>query len=195
MVNILGIKFGRYILYELCCPVQPSDVVFDSDVQLVTRYDQLKKNTLGILRESMDRLLLNYTDLFVYFEDDFPLGMMWGHRGSCFIRGPGIPLFQDEETVYWFWIYTVPYARGKNIYKKLRNSFFSHYKEIKKFTALVEPDNAIMIGEMSKMGFVEAKRYFYVKFGDNSLLYEKCGKSQNSSIHLENGNRHKLLLI
>ena len=195
MVNILGITFGRYILYELYRPVQLCDLVFDSNVQLVTKYHQFKKNKLGILQESMDRLLQNSTDLFVYFEGDVALGMMWGHRGNCYIRGPGISLFQDEETIYWFWIYTAPEARGKNIYKTLRNTFFSHYNGINKFTALVEPANVIMRNEMSKMGFVETKRYIYVKCRDNSLQYVKCNKSQKNYIQLDKGNRHNLILI
>lgn len=195
MVNILGLKLGRYILYELSSTQHSCDTIYDNNVRLVTNIDQLKYNTLGIQPEAMDRLLQNNTELFVYIENDYPLGMMWGHRGSCYVRGPGIPLLQDKDTVYWFWVFTLPEARGKNVYKRLKNAFFNHYKDSKGFTALVEPSNSIMRREMNKIGFKETKQYFYIKLLNTSLIFEQCITTHKFIFHIETGNRHNLVLI
>ena len=195
MINILSLKLGRYIVYELCGPVQSCYHVFDSNVRIVTEFDQIKDNSLGIQQDNFERLLKNKTNLFVYFERGVPSGMMWGHIGGCYIRGPGIPLLLDEKSVYWFWIYTLPQARGKNIYKKLKTAFFHHYKGYNCFTALVDPCNTFMRCEMSKIGFIEAKYYFFVKFGSTSVLFERCNVDNKCNLRFEKGNKHDLPFI
>ena len=188
-MKILSLKFGRYIMYELRGPVQSSHGGFDSNVKIVTKYEQIKNSSLGVHQESFERLLANNTKMFAYFERDIPLGMMWGHRGGCYIRGPGIPLLLDEKTVYWFWIYILPEARGRGVYKKLRNAFFNHYNGCNYFTALVDPCNKFMRNEMSKIGFAESKSFYYIKYRNLSTLLERCNGRRNFYFHIENGNQ------
>lgn len=195
MNNIIALSTGSYLLYELINPVNSCDLHFDTDVRLVTKYNELKNNTLGVNQENMERLLRNNSDLFVCFDRDIPVGMMWGHRGSCYIRGPGIPLLQDEETIYWFWVYTVPESRGKNVYKKLRDVFFCHYKSNNKFVALVDPGNKIMRKEMDKLGFVTNKQFYYIKINNVSFILEKCCKSQQIDFKVNFGNQNNYLII
>lgn len=195
MINMLSVKMGRYVLYELVRSLDTCCSSYDRNVRLVTDYMELKTNNLGIQKESIENLLPNNTDLFVYFEDELPLGMMWGHSGSCYIRGPGIPIIQEEDTVYWFWIYTVPEARGKNVFTKLSKHFFSHYSEVKKFTALVDPSNIIMKSEMNKLGFKVAKTFSYFKFGTTTILIDRNRQTNRYKISIEQGNSYNLLTI
>jgi len=195
MVNRVNMAFGKYILYELNGAAKLAGDGFDPNVKLIKTFDSIKGNKLGITQESMDRVLSKNSDLFLCFDGDMPLGMMWGHRGSCYIRGPGIPLLYDEGTVYWFWIFTLPEARGKNVFKRLTNSFFHHYKGAKNFVALVDPRNTIMRNQINKLGFIENKLYTYAKLGTNSLVFEKSVMAQQSSFHFESGNRHHLPVI
>jgi len=195
MANMLGIKLGRYILYERSRPMNTCDLITCPNVKIITGADQLKDQSFGIQRETIERLLHNRSDLFVYFENDVPLGMLWGHRGSCYVRGPGIPLLLDDDTVYSFWAYVMPMERGKNIYKKMRCNFYSHYKEVRKFISLVEPTNTIVRSQKIKDGYVEVNKITYIKYSDTSLVIEKFNNTQKVEIHLEKGNRHNLLLI
>lgn len=194
MVCILGIRFGCYILFEKN-DVSQSDQFNDEEVKCITEFCLIKHNMLGIHQGTMERLLKHDSDLFVCFTGEIPVGMMWGHRGSCYVCGPGIPLVQDSDTVYWFWGLTLPEARGKNVFNRLRIAFFTHYSDTKAFTTLVEPGNKIMRRAMKKMGFVEAKRYYYIKSGSNSLLFEKIYKTNKTNIRIEHGNNDNLLEI
>lgn len=195
MFNLFGIKVGKYILFEKRNSAPLYNLPIDSNVRLVTDYNQLRYNTLGIQKSAMERLLQYDTKLLVCFDGDIPLGMMWGHRGSCYIRGPGIPLVQDKNSVYWFWIYTSPEARGRNVFNRLKDAFFSLYNEAHTFTALVEPGNEIMCRQMGKMGFIQSKRFIFFKSRNGSLLFEKCNKSQKNYISFELGNKRQLLII
>ena len=172
MLSLFGLKIGKFILYESLNLKKQNNLV--ENVKLVSSIDCFDYTVLGLQYESATKLLQNRSDLFVYFEGLKPLGMMWGYRGSCYIRGPGISLVHDDDIVYWFWIYTVPEARGKNIYKSLKSAFFEHYKTAKGFIALVEPSNIIMRREIEKTGFVETKRYFYVNFKNHPLIFTTC---------------------
>lgn len=167
-IKLFGIRFGKYIHYELYNPREQNST--SDNVKLVSNIDHFDYKILGLHYESATKLLQNRSDLFVYFEGSKPLGMMWGYRGSCYIRGPGISLVHNDGIVYWFWIYTVPEARGKNVYKSLKSAFFQHYKTAKGFVALVEPSNTIMRREIEKIGFVETKRYFYINFKNKPLI-------------------------
>jgi len=195
MVNLFGIKVGSYLYYERCNSEQLSDQPIDNSVKVVTNFEQLKDNKLGIQQNIMENLLQNNSDLFVCFEGDVPLGMMWGHSGSCYVRGPGIPIIQGKDSVYWFWIFTLPEARGKNIFKRLKNAFFTHYKDSRCFTALVEPSNSIMRSEMDKIGFKETKQYYYVKLSNTALIIEQSCRTKKINFHIEMGNQHNLVLI
>ncbi|RII27481.1 MAG: hypothetical protein CXR30_15335 [Geobacter sp.] len=195
MVNILGIRLGRYIQYEQNCPIPTSDQIIYPNIKIVTDADQLKEGFLGIQRERLETLLHNGAELFVYIENDLPLGMLWGYRGSCYIRGPGIPLLLDDDTVYSFWAYVVPEARGKKIYRKIRDVFFSYYKGVKKYVSLVEPSNTIARIEKKKDAYTETKKITYIKFRCISIIIEQFTDSQRFNIHLESGNQYDLLMI
>jgi len=195
MLSILGLKIGSYLLYECSCPQNITDTICDNKIRRVKSIDDLKCNTLGTQTAAVRSLLAQGVDLFAYFEGDMPLGMMWGHRGSCYVRGPGIPLIQNKDTVYWFWIFTSPEARGKNVYKKLKAVFFDYYKDARSFTALVEPKNSIMRREMDKLGFKITTQYYYIKLLNSSFFLDRSLDSNNFEFHIEVGNRYNLLLI
>lgn len=195
MAKILNIRYGQYIFYELLNSAGPIDSAFDSHVKLVEKYDSRIERAFGVPHKVMEELLSNNDRCFVYFENNLPLGMMWGHQGCCYIRGPGIPIIQENNSIYWYWIYTLPESRGKNIYKKLRDSFFNYYRGSAKFSAIVEKNNIIMHKEMNKIGFVDMKHICYFKLGSASLLYERCSKNNAKTIRLEIGNRLTLPVI
>jgi hypothetical protein len=196
MFNFFGLRIGRYTLFEkrvsqnLCC----CDL-YDENVRIVRDLKGVDLGPLGIQADAVSKLLEHGIDLFVYFDGDIPLGVMCGHLGSCYIRGPGIPLIQDDETVYWFWIFTAPEARGKNIFNKMQRKFFNYYKDAKCFTAFVDPRNVIMYKQMLKMDFVELYKYFFINFCGYSLIFKTEINDNLSNICFESGNKRKLFLI
>ena len=194
MLHLWGLKCGRYILFEKILDVSLLHQFVDINIKIVNDFNQLKFNKLGVNEGNWERLVQSGTDLFVYFDGKAPAGMMWGHRGSCYVQGPGISLLQDNDTVYWFWAFILPEMRGKNIFTKLYNAFIAHYRDVKKLVCLVEPSNKIMRREIGKREFVEAKRYLYVKSGRRTLLIERRSKTIKTVIRVAHGN-HNLLMI
>ena len=194
MIAIGPFRIGKYIFYEKENNGYP-DCTIDLNVKLLRTTEQIVHGNLQVDIETMSQLLGKNVSLFVYFENGKPLGMMCGCKGSCYIRGPGIPLIQSDDTVYWFWIYTLPEARGKNVYTKLKHAFFSFYRDATHFSALVDPDNTIMCSEMHKLGFVPTRLYSYRKLFTISLLTKKNVLSSIVMHSLEIGNRHNLLVI
>jgi hypothetical protein len=188
-------RIGQFILYELSNALPLIEPILDGNVRILTKYNIEIEKAFGLSKEDLDRMFLNQADLFVYIEDDMPLGMMWGHRGSCYVRGPGIPLFLDSETIYWFWILTLPEARGRGVYKRLKSAFFLHYNAVKCFTALIQSGNSIMKKEVVKMGFIDSKRIVYVKINDASLVITRCNKSKTYSIRLAKETKYNLPII
>ncbi len=189
------VNFGSYILYGknnigLDLPYQ-----IDKEIKMVNDYVQIENNKMGIKKHDFERLLKNGACLFVYFCENYPTGMMWGHRGSCFILGPGIPLHQKDDTVYWFWIVTIPEARGRNVFTMLRNTFFNYYSDVKYFTALVAPDNKVMRHQMVKMAFKEIKKFYFFKFGSKSFLIEKCNKSNHTRVRIIDISKQDMSII
>jgi GNAT superfamily N-acetyltransferase len=195
MADLAFLRYGQYLLYERYNCDDYDALNVDSNVQILKNVEKIRDAKFGIDLNNMEKLLKNGATLFVYFEDDQPLGMMCGYHGPCYIRGPGIPLQNSENTVYRFWTYTLPEARRKNVYKKLKNNFFAYYKGVTKFTSLVDPANTIMRKEMQKMGFNAVKLFSFVKFGEVSLIYSKDLPSKKGKLSIELGNQHNLMLI
>jgi GNAT superfamily N-acetyltransferase len=166
----------------------------DDKVKVVTDFGLIKNNILGIEENNMNRLLQNNTDLFVYFEGKVPVGMMWGHRGSCYIKGPRISIYQNDDVVYLFWIYILPEYRQKGVFTKLKDFFFSYYNGMKGFTAFVSPTNEIMRNQLKKSGFVESKRLLYMNFWNKSFLFDKP-LHRESIVRIESENKHNLPVI
>lgn len=194
MIGFMGLRAGRYLLYEYDGQPPLSGTVSEL-VTTVTRLDQLDSNPFGIREEDLERLLRHDSDFFVCCQDGAPLGMMWGHRGSCYVRGPGIALLQESTRVYWFWILTLPQARGKQVFQKLRDAFFHHYRGCQGYSALIEPGNTIMTKAVEKMGFGKTKMIYYLKVGATALVVERSLTSGRVSFSAQRGNRHNLVPI
>lgn len=188
-------RTGEYLLYEGTNPFSSARADVDNTIRCLNASDALDSQLFGANVQFLPELLGKGVKLFVCFDENYPLGMMCGYSGSCYIRGSGIPLIQSDDTVYWFWIYTLPESRGKNVYTKLKHAFFSFYKDTNHFTALVDPSNAVMCNEMRKIGFKPTKRYKYIKMPAASFFAIKDISTNTLTYTFENGNRHNLLVI
>jgi ribosomal protein S18 acetylase RimI-like enzyme len=186
---------GRFLLFEKKAPFPVCNSILDDSVKHITDFELLKDNKLGILQVNFERLRQQNTDLFVCFEGNMPVGMIWGHRGSCYVKSLGIPFIQKDDSIYLFWVYTLPEARCKNVFKRLINAFFTHYSDAKIITAVVESKNVAMRNLMIKLGFEEINRYNLIKVGEKTLYFIKNVKTQKIHILLEKGNKNDLLSI
>jgi GNAT superfamily N-acetyltransferase len=194
MIAVFGLRFGRYLLYELDLPPCGCSAVSEQ-VAPVTAFSQLGDNPFGIHSEDLERLARHGSTMFLYTEDGSSLGMMWGHRGSCYVRGPGLTLLQEVGRVYWFWIYTLPKARGKKVFQKLKDAFFDHYGSAGGYSALIEPDNIVMRNAAEKIGFAKKKMIYYIKWRGYTWVVEQSLVLGRFSFRLERGNSRNLVYI
>jgi len=71
------------------------------------------------------------------------VNVLWCHRGPCFIRGFGLNLDTEEESVYLYGAYTRPDLRMKGIINTSIKEICEYYRQngIKKVYGLVERGN------------------------------------------------------
>ncbi len=146
-------------------------------------------------------LLLNrfkYGDTcFLAKGEDKYLGILWGHRGDCYIRGIGKRLNLKQNEVYLYGIYTLPEARHKNVFNTLKYSFFKYYSErgINKYCALVAPNNNIMRTALKKVGFIERSSLFFIRIAKVGLLHEYQFYSEKNSLSIVKEESRDCLVI
>lgn len=190
MLKDIQLKFGRYLFFKKINSCSSFNEVVDNNIEIVTDFNRIKYNNFGIKKNVIERVLCNNDELFVCFDSDVPLGMMCGHRGSCYVKGPGISIIQNNNTIYWFWAFTSPEHRRKNVFKRLKNFFYNHYSDAEAFGLLVDPSNVIMIREMSIDNFIELKKYYYIKFGLLSFVLEICTATERKKVSISYGNKY-----
>jgi GNAT superfamily N-acetyltransferase len=191
---MINIKSGVYIYYETL-DFRNSVVNSRNDnIVVIQKYNKMVSEIFNITKKQMDERFHDNDKCFVFMGAGAPIGMMWGHVGSCYIRGVGLSMLLDTDVLYWYWILILPSVRGKGIFKQLRDYYFFYYKSrnIYKCCALVDSRNDIMKYEMNKLRFIEIYRVAYLKISAASFIMKKELLRSKVSITLEVGNRHKL---
>lgn len=191
-------KYGKYLLYVKDHPLKVNPRKIDPNVVKIESSCQIKQivlEDLGYSESILEYFLSNGATIFYYVENHRPLGIMFGYRGSCYIRGPGISLVQNENSVYWFWIYTLPQARKKYVFSKLKNAFFLFHQGASGFSALVDPNNNVMLSQLNKLGFKAQKLISYFKFQNISILCIFEIQTKKTEYKVEFGNKNAFFLI
>ncbi|RPI79639.1 MAG: hypothetical protein EHM45_02090 [Desulfobacteraceae bacterium] len=126
--------------------------------------------------ESILKYRFGHGDLcFVGLRDGQYLGISWAHQGVCFIKGAGKLLDLADDEVYKYGSHTLPQARGQGVYRSINDAFFSHYRKerIRKFWEMNRPDNTIITGTLSRIGWVKHSIIWRVKMGPVNLVLER----------------------
>ena len=194
---------NRYIVYEHEGPINTPCDHIDPNIKIITNIDQLnvididqlKKIEATFSQVRFEKLLNNGMTLMLYINAKVILGMMCGIKGSCYIRGPALRLIQEQDDVYWFWIFTMPEARGKKIYTKLRDYFFRYYNEANKIRALVRPDNLLMKSEFEKHNFFIKSYIFSIKLKGYIFSIEKNYVNKNFMFKFTNEKKVEITII
>jgi hypothetical protein len=120
-------------------------------------------DTFGLSEAQANHRFAHGDLCFVAHDGGKCLGMVWGHRGDCYVRGAGRRMDLDQNGVYLYGIYTNPEARRMNVFNNLKDAFFRYYlaQGMDHFCALVHPDNHIMINALQRIGFVA---YYYLQY-------------------------------
>lgn len=140
----------------------------------------LKGNThafcesFGLSEAQANRRFAHGDLCFVAHDGAKYLGMLWGHRGDCYIRGAGKRIDLDQNGVYVYGIYTNTKARRMNVFNNLKDAFFRYYlaQGVGHFCALVSPSNHIMRNALEKIGFLVFQYLTYLNLGEFGFLYE-----------------------
>jgi hypothetical protein len=61
--------------------------------------------------------------------DNKIVNLIWSHRGPCFIRGMGLDLQVDDNSLYLYAALTLPEARMKGLYNTNIKALYEIYKE------------------------------------------------------------------
>lgn len=171
---------SRHVLYR-AHTLQLPPLLPSFEISILKRNAHAFCESFG-LREAQANHRFAHGDLcFVAHDGAKYLGMMWGHRGDCYVRGAGRRMDLDQNGVYLYGIYTNPEARRMNVFNNLKDAFFRYYlaQGMDHFCALVHPDNHVMINALERIGFVA---YYYlqyvslVKFGFLCEIDIKSGK-------------------
>lgn len=196
-MNIFGLaSVGRFVLYERCNKNEIVKCKFHDNVEIVTSINHLKGNLFIYDRNNVEKLLRNKNvRMFVYTENASYLGVTFGCLGPCYIRGPGIKIDLGENSVYRFWTYVSPEARGLHVYTKLMQSFVKYYENYDKLISLVDPSNIIVCKMMKKIGSHRRKMYFFLKIKNISFVIEKDLTRFKINFYVSNIKKNNLFSI
>ena len=197
MFGIRGFSCGSYVMYDHHHIESLAADADESTVEVVRTYDPGIEAAFGVSRAVMEERLAAGGTCFVLREEGQFLGIMWGHVGSCYVRGVGLPIVRDDSAVYWYWIATVPTARGRGVFTRLSAAFFRYYvgKGVKSCSAIVETRNTIMRNGMKKMGFAAKTKHCFFKLGRVALIVTTDLDTMTHHVSLESGNRGGLAVI
>jgi predicted GNAT superfamily acetyltransferase len=127
----------------------------DENIYLFDKSDSNNSHLLGYKFEDVSRLTETMDQCFMYKKENNLSGLMMGHSGPCYIRGPGIYLDLNENDVYIYWIIVDSVHRGDGIYKKLYNYMNQYYmnKSKQNIYYLVDCQNKAMLNIVNKQNF------------------------------------------
>jgi hypothetical protein len=191
MSQVSRISFGSYFLYEHDHIESLAADAVESTIEVLQAYVPGIEAAFGLSRAAMEARLSAGDTCFVLREEQHALGMMWGHLGSCYVRGVGLPIVQDNSTVYFYWVVTVPTARGRRVFTRLSAAFFRYYvdKGAEACSAIVETRNTIMGNAMRRMGLTKKTKLAFFKIGQVSLIVTTDLATMARRLAFEPGNR------
>lgn len=97
--------------------------------------------------------------------DDPPAAVSWSASGHCYVRGMGFEYDYGKDGYYSFWSFTLPNARGKDLYLSLQTEKVKYElaKDAKKLYGLVEFTNEYSYSLRERLGYRPILKVNYLK--------------------------------
>jgi hypothetical protein len=96
--------------------------------------------------------------------DNKIVNLIWTHRGACFIRGMGLDLQVDDDSVYLYGALTLPEARMKGLYNTNIKELYEIYKNknVSTIYGLVEYTNRYSYNLHLRLNFKPIGKVIFV---------------------------------
>ncbi len=148
---------GRAYIFEL--ERLSDNVIFPESYEFRRTNDINAMVDFGLEKGICEKRLKAGDWCFASYKGDKIVSVIWGHKGSYYVRGMGYWHRSSQDDSYVYGALTKPDERGKGLFKALK---YLISKELLKstsgkITTLVETENAISIKTNRKMGFREVE--------------------------------------
>jgi len=174
MINLPILKI-EYLLME--CDLNGMEEISDSlwDIRILDEREAGPEEILGVGSREIERRFKNGDLCFVATDGIRQLGVIWGHRGNCYVRGAGKRLSLAPEDVYLYGVYTLPEARKQGVYSALKSCFLQQYRLLgaERVLALIDRKNDIMRISLRESAFREKAGIYYLRIGRFSFSLER----------------------